>query len=69
MNPVEHVGTLYIENQRLLAEYQKLLGLVQQIKEGKVHPENVSVDLAAISWSVEMTGEQLVKVMAEPCQS
>ena len=60
---LEHVGHLYIENQRLLGEYQKLLGLVEQIRVGDVKPEQVTVDLKEVSWSVAMTGAEFAEVI------
>jgi hypothetical protein len=65
MNQLEHIGTLYVETQRLLGEYQKLLGLVQQIKNGEVQPDRIRVDLERASWAIEITGPELAKAMAD----
>lgn len=62
MTPLEHVGTLYIENQRLLAEYQKLLELFNRVKSGEVRLEQVAIDLPGSKWSLMLTGNDLFKV-------
>ena len=53
----ECIGNLYIENQRLLGEYQKLLGLVEQVCSDNVQPAQITVDSAALSWSLSMTDD------------
>jgi len=64
MSPLEHVGTLYMENQRLLVEYGKLLALVQSVKDGKTQIEQVNIDLDKASWAIEMTGAQFAAAVA-----
>lgn len=61
MSQLEHVGALYIENQRLLEEYRKLLELMQRIKDGAVCINKVSVDMVGLNWSLAMTGEDLAE--------
>ncbi len=61
MNPLEHVGNLYIENQRLLAEYRKLLVLIQQIKDGTTKPESVTVDIEKMTWALTLDASELNK--------
>jgi len=64
--PLEQVGELYIETRRLLAEYQKLLALVQDIRDGKVDPATVTVDMSGLSWSLAMTGQQFAEALGTP---
>jgi hypothetical protein len=64
MNLHEEIGKLYIENQRLLGEYQKLLGLVQRVKDGEVYLDQIQVDLAKISWSIAMNGAEFAAAIA-----
>lgn len=53
----EHIGNLYVENQRLLDEYRKLLGLVERIGLGDIKPDQVAVDVENLNWSLQMTNE------------
>lgn len=64
MSPTEHVGLLYIENQRLLDEYRKLLALVQRAKDGEVRLEQIRVDVPMMTWAIEMTGPELQAAMS-----
>ena len=57
----EEIGKLYCENQRLLGEYQKLLGLLQRVKDGEVQVERVRVDLAGREWAIEEPGAVLAE--------
>ena len=52
MNAHEHVGQLYMENQRLLGEYGKLLDLLGNVCEGVVPPEQVRVDRDKLTWAI-----------------
>lgn len=59
MTTLEHVGNLYIENQRLLeeaqrwaVEYKSLLSLVQRMVSGGVLPRDVSVDMDKQTWGI-----------------
>lgn len=61
MTTLEHVGSLYIENQRLLDEYRKLLALVGQIKTGDVKPESISIDAPKMSWAIALTANDLTQ--------
>jgi hypothetical protein len=65
MTDLEHVGSLYCENQRLLGEYRKLLALVQQIKGGDVKPEAVRVDLEKLTWAIEVTPSEFQEMVAK----
>lgn len=65
MTNLEHVGALYIENQRLLGEYQKLLGLLQRVKDNEVRPEQISIDMEKSSWSIAMTGREFAESLAD----
>ena len=59
MSQLEHVGSLYIENQRLLVEYQKLLGVVTQLSAGDIRPDQVLVNESDMSWSLTLDGKDL----------
>jgi hypothetical protein len=52
MMQLEHIGSLYIETQRLLSEYRSLLGLVARVASGDVLPSQIKVDEANVSWSL-----------------
>lgn len=52
MNALEHAGSLYIENQRLLAEYRKLLELIQRIKDESIPIDSVTVDCEKLTWNL-----------------
>lgn len=65
MNPHEEIGKLYCEVQRLLAEYQKLLGIVQCIKAGEIQAEQIEVDLANSKWAIKTTENQPDVAIAE----
>ncbi len=58
MNPLEHVGNLYIENQRLLGEYRKLLELVDRIAAGDVPTSQVRVNMKDLSWEIVLGQEK-----------
>jgi hypothetical protein len=60
---LEHIGRLYIETQRLAAEYRKLLGIVEQIKSGEVNADNLTVDMVAGTWTLTLTGEEFSKAV------
>lgn len=64
MNPLEHVGALYIETQRLLGEYGKLLGLLQQAKDGEVQLDQIEIDHANSSWAIKMDGKQFAAAVS-----
>ncbi len=53
----ETIGTLYVEKQQLLGEYQRLLGIVEQMSLGHIRPDQVVVDMTAQSWSLVPASE------------
>jgi len=52
MNAHEQIGQLYMENQRLLGEYGKLLDLLGKVCDGAVPTEQVRVDREKLSWAI-----------------
>jgi hypothetical protein len=63
MAPTEHVGVLYMENQRLLGEYGKLLDLLQSVCDGETPKEQVRIDRDNLTWSIEMTGKEFAEAL------
>ena len=52
MDPLKGIGILWIENQRLAAEYASLLDLVQRIQDGVVPAASVRIDQKAQTWAL-----------------
>ncbi len=52
MDPTTGCGQLWLENQRLLAEYGKLLELFQRVLDGDQPPETIQIDLEKKSWAI-----------------
>jgi len=63
MTPTENVGVLYMENQRLLEEYGKLLDLLQSVCDGNTPVEQVRIDREKLSWSIAMTGKEFAEAL------
>ena len=61
--PIEQVGVLYTENQRLLEEYGKLLDLLQSVCDGNTPVEQVRIDREKLSWSIAMTGKEFAEAL------
>jgi hypothetical protein len=57
MNQLETVGSLYMETQRLLAEYRKLLELFQNVKDGGTPIEAIRLDLDKLTWAIVLGSE------------
>jgi hypothetical protein len=64
-SPTEHVGALYIENRRLLGEYEKLLDLLQSVVDGITPREHVKIDKAAMSWSIVLGADSTIATGGE----
>jgi len=63
MTHLETIGSLYLETQRLLLEYGKLLDLVQRAKIGEVSLEQIEINPKEQSWSLTLTGKEFAEAM------
>jgi hypothetical protein len=52
MDPVTGCGQLWLENQRLLAEYGRLLDLFQRVLDGDQPAETIKLDHEKKSWAI-----------------
>jgi len=62
MTTLEYVGTLHIDYQELRGEYRRLLELIQQVKDGKVPPSVITIDLEKLTWGYELKASDLTPV-------
>jgi len=52
MNELEHIGRLYMETQRLLGEYGRLLDLLSRSLTDQGLRDTILVDAKTQSWSI-----------------
>ncbi len=62
MDPTTGCGQLWLENQRLLEEYGKLLELFQRVLDGDQPAETIQIDLEKKSWAIVLDCSSGVEV-------